>query len=341
MGIVPVIVRKVSSPPESIPETRPPRIGAHGAGGLDRGGMRLRRRRLGAKARPPTTLPPRSTSSRRSTRCQFVAEQVGGDARERLQPDTRRRRAARSRAHGPRAASLQEADLVVYLERLHARPSTTGSTTSAPGVRRRGRRQPRPDRIRRRRRRATRTRRRRDRLDPHFWLDPTRLADVADAVADRFGELAPDDADVHRERRSAAGTTRSTRRRVPGRARRLCQHATSSRATRPSATSRARYGLTQIGITGLSPDEEPSPARLAEVTDFVEDERRAHDLLRDARRSVDRRDDRRRDGRDHGGPRPARGAHRRIAPATTTSRSCGPTSQRCAPARAVRRVLLR
>ncbi len=30
-----------------------------------------------------------------------------------------------------------------------------------------------------------------------------------------------------------------------------------------------RYGLTQIGITGLSPDEEPSPARLAEVTDFV------------------------------------------------------------------------
>jgi zinc transport system substrate-binding protein len=30
-----------------------------------------------------------------------------------------------------------------------------------------------------------------------------------------------------------------------------------------------RYGLTQVGITGLSPDEEPSPARLAEVTDFV------------------------------------------------------------------------
>jgi zinc transport system substrate-binding protein len=30
-----------------------------------------------------------------------------------------------------------------------------------------------------------------------------------------------------------------------------------------------RYGLSQIGITGLSPDEEPSPARLAEVTDFV------------------------------------------------------------------------
>ena len=31
-----------------------------------------------------------------------------------------------------------------------------------------------------------------------------------------------------------------------------------------------RYGLTQVGITGLSPDSEPSPARLAEVADFVD-----------------------------------------------------------------------
>ena len=31
----------------------------------------------------------------------------------------------------------------------------------------------------------------------------------------------------------------------------------------------AQYGLTQVGITGLSPDEEPNPATLARVTDFV------------------------------------------------------------------------
>ena len=33
----------------------------------------------------------------------------------------------------------------------------------------------------------------------------------------------------------------------------------------PSVTLRERYGLTQIGISGLNPDAEPSPARIAEV----------------------------------------------------------------------------
>ena len=32
-----------------------------------------------------------------------------------------------------------------------------------------------------------------------------------------------------------------------------------------------RYGMTQVGISGLSPEEEPSPAELAEVTEFVRD----------------------------------------------------------------------
>ena len=30
-----------------------------------------------------------------------------------------------------------------------------------------------------------------------------------------------------------------------------------------------RYGFTQRGISGLSPDAEPSPAKIAEVADFV------------------------------------------------------------------------
>ena len=29
------------------------------------------------------------------------------------------------------------------------------------------------------------------------------------------------------------------------------------------------YGLTQMGIEGLSPDSEPDPARMAEIIDFV------------------------------------------------------------------------
>ena len=44
-----------------------------------------------------------------------------------------------------------------------------------------------------------------------------------------------------------------------------------SRATTRSGTSRTRYGLEQVGISGLTPEAEPSPADLAEVTRFVEE----------------------------------------------------------------------
>jgi len=33
----------------------------------------------------------------------------------------------------------------------------------------------------------------------------------------------------------------------------------------------AAYGLNQVGIEGLSPDSEPDPARMAEITEFAKD----------------------------------------------------------------------
>ena len=45
-------------------------------------------------------------------------------------------------------------------------------------------------------------------LDPHFWLDPLLMADVADAVADELGELDPDHADdVRRQRGRRCATS--------------------------------------------------------------------------------------------------------------------------------------
>ncbi|WP_142310201.1 metal ABC transporter substrate-binding protein, partial [Bacillus pseudomycoides] len=34
-------------------------------------------------------------------------------------------------------------------------------------------------------------------LDPHFWLDPTRLADLGDAVAEELAEIDPDGAEAY------------------------------------------------------------------------------------------------------------------------------------------------
>ncbi|MET8911884.1 metal ABC transporter substrate-binding protein [Micromonospora sp. NPDC004551] len=101
--------------------------------------------------------------------------------------------------------------------------------------------------------------------DPHLWLDPTRLATVGDRLAERLGTVDPD--------RAADFTARAAalRAELTG----LDADYTRGLATcqrREIVTSHTAFGylaehyrLEQVGITGLSPDAEPSPQRLAEV----------------------------------------------------------------------------
>ncbi|MFI9643783.1 metal ABC transporter substrate-binding protein [Micromonospora sp. NPDC051925] len=105
-----------------------------------------------------------------------------------------------------------------------------------------------------------------DAKDPHLWLDPTRLATVADRLAERLGTLDPD--------RAADYTTRS--RALRGELEKLDAEYTAGLETcqrREIVVSHTafgylteRYRLEQVGLTGLTPDTEPSPQRLAEVT---------------------------------------------------------------------------
>lgn len=106
--------------------------------------------------------------------------------------------------------------------------------------------------------------------DPHFWLDPTRYADLADAVAARLGELAPDAAD---EFAANAATLRGELETLDAEfADGLADCASTDLVTSHTAFNylAERYGLRQVGITGLSPNAEPAPGKLAEVTDFVD-----------------------------------------------------------------------
>ncbi len=107
--------------------------------------------------------------------------------------------------------------------------------------------------------------------DPHFWLDPTRLIDVVEVVTERLATQDPTDAETFRTNAAALVTELQT----------LDQEYATGLATctnRDIVTSHnafgylaERYGLTQIGITGLTPEDEPTPADLAAVTKFVED----------------------------------------------------------------------
>ena len=106
-------------------------------------------------------------------------------------------------------------------------------------------------------------------LDPHVWLDPTNVAAIAVAVAARLSEADPGhradfeanlatlQADLDNlDRDFAKGLQTCARREF------ITSHAAFGYLAR-------RYRLEQIAISGLSPEAEPSPARIAEVHDLA------------------------------------------------------------------------
>jgi zinc transport system substrate-binding protein len=108
-------------------------------------------------------------------------------------------------------------------------------------------------------------------VDPHFWLDPTRLAAVAGAVADRLAEVDPGRADGYAER---AADLRADLEALDDDLAAGLESCTS----RDLVTSHDafgylgdRYGLEVVGISGLSPSQEPDPAQLAEIATLVRD----------------------------------------------------------------------
>lgn len=106
--------------------------------------------------------------------------------------------------------------------------------------------------------------------DPHFWLDPSRLAAVGQAVADELAATDPEHADEY-----AAGALRLGQQLdeldqefADGLA--ACQGATLVTSHAAFGYLADRYALEQVGISGLDPEAEPSPARLREIGDLVE-----------------------------------------------------------------------
>jgi zinc transport system substrate-binding protein len=101
--------------------------------------------------------------------------------------------------------------------------------------------------------------------DPHVWLDPVRFATIAGKLGDRLAEADPAHAAGYRARASQLqdqlqGLDHTYAESLANCARR--ELVTSHEAFGYLA---ARYGLTQVGITGISPEAEPSPRRLAQV----------------------------------------------------------------------------
>lgn len=108
-------------------------------------------------------------------------------------------------------------------------------------------------------------------LDPHFWLDPSLMPPLVHAVADQLATLDPAGADGYQANADALAqrfedldaqyeTTLAT-----------CELRTFVTAHEAFGYLAHRYDLEQVGISGIDPESEPSPARLAEVEQVIED----------------------------------------------------------------------
>ena len=105
--------------------------------------------------------------------------------------------------------------------------------------------------------------------DPHIWLDPANMVLMANAVSDRLIAIDPDRSDLYAANTAALVTELEA----------LDQEFTTGLANceqKEIVTSHDAfgylanaYGFEQHGIAGLSPDTEPSPARLVEISKMV------------------------------------------------------------------------
>ncbi|TFV63716.1 UNVERIFIED_ORG: zinc ABC transporter substrate-binding protein [Bacillus sp. AZ43] len=105
--------------------------------------------------------------------------------------------------------------------------------------------------------------------DPHFWLDPLRMAELGERVADGFAAADPDHAEEYAG--AADRLTASLRELDAEYATALgpCRGSTLVASHEAFGYLADRYGLRQVGVTGLDPDVEPSPARLRRTADEV------------------------------------------------------------------------
>jgi zinc transport system substrate-binding protein len=105
--------------------------------------------------------------------------------------------------------------------------------------------------------------------DPHFWLDPVRLATAVGNVEKAMAAAKPDAApafhtNAERYRADLATLGSELRAGLANCRRRLL--VTSHAAFHYLAE---RYGLTQQALSGISPEAEPDPQRLAQLADLI------------------------------------------------------------------------
>ena len=108
-------------------------------------------------------------------------------------------------------------------------------------------------------------------LDPHVWLDPALAIKEVETIRDQLSKKYPDDqatfeknaASYIDELKALDGEYQTAFKDAKNKTF-VTQHAAFGYLAK-------QYGLTQEAISGVSPDQEPSPSRLSELKHYVDD----------------------------------------------------------------------
>ena len=106
-------------------------------------------------------------------------------------------------------------------------------------------------------------------VDLHFWLDPTHYSAYVAGVADALAAVDPARADTYRKNADALRTELTALDTAYSTGLATCQSRTLVTGHEAFGYLAKRYGLTQVGIAGLNPDQEPTAKQLAAVADTV------------------------------------------------------------------------
>lgn len=104
--------------------------------------------------------------------------------------------------------------------------------------------------------------------DPHYYLDPVLAQQIVQTIADRFTEIDPEGAGIYQANADAYKERLAELDREFLSGLRECRRQDVVTSHAAFAYPAGRYGFRQVPIAGLS-EEEPSPARLAEIAEFA------------------------------------------------------------------------
>lgn len=107
--------------------------------------------------------------------------------------------------------------------------------------------------------------------DPHFWLDLDLMGQTAEALAERMGEVDPEGTEHYQEEaeRVVGELDALGQKYEEGLA--SCERSEVVVSHTAFTYLTERYDLEQIGLSGVDPETEPSPAQIAAIADIVDE----------------------------------------------------------------------